>query len=379
MFPLVVAGTPPGARSQASVQACISPREPVGRIVIAVEGEQRLGGNQVRLQDVSGGRAGHARDFLGLPEAVLEVSPAQREAREQEPDRPLVPATRLPAEAAVHIRRLSEVLLGAVPGASHQVNLGERIEDGAGRLVELERAPDGQRAVQDVLGEFEVSLAHADLPERGQRDGKAVRGPGRFMEGHGAVGQRAGLFELVAHQRDDCLVAAHQREHVIGLRERREVFGLAEGAGGLLVAAALGEDRPRQRVDQREVASLAGGMQGGGRRVDVVADDGELADLLVADAEFVVRQADGARVVRQFRLLQGAAEQRDGARLVGPKKRHAAMEPPQRREAHRFDALAQDIGRPAKRCAGLLEVILQEPRFGERGANRELVVAAQRR
>ena len=40
--------------------------------------------------------------------------------------------------------------------------------------------------------------------------------------------------------------------------------------------------------------------------------------------------------------------------------------------------LAKRVGRAAERRGGLVEIVLQQPRFGERGANRELVFAGQR-
>ncbi len=60
----------------------------------------------------------------------------------------------------------------------------------------------------------------------------------------------------------------------------------------LFDAAALREHDARQRVQQREIAPVAGGMQRRRGLRDVLADDGRVADLLVAVPELVVREAD---------------------------------------------------------------------------------------
>ena len=49
------------------------------------------------------------------------------------------------------------------------------------------------------------------------------------------------------------------------------------------------------------------------------------------------------------------------------------MQPPEIRENARRDGLAQRIGRAPERRAGLGQIILQEPRFGQNGAKGELV------
>ena len=70
-------------------------------------------------------------------------------------------------------------------------------------------------------------------------------------------------------------------------------------------------------------------MQRGGGFGDVLADDRHVADLAIALAEIEMREADGARVVRDLRLLQRAVVQRDGARLFAARKGDAAVQPPQ--------------------------------------------------
>ena len=79
----------------------------------------------------------------------------------------------------------------------------------------------------------------------------------------------------------------------------------------------------------REVAPVAGGVQRRGGFGDVLAHDRHVADLPVALAEIEVGEADGARVVRDLGLLQGAVVQRDGARLFAARKGDAAVQPPE--------------------------------------------------
>jgi hypothetical protein len=81
----------------------------------------------------------------------------------------------------------------------------------------------------------------------------------------------------------------------------------------------------RQRVEQREIAPVAGGVQRRRRLGDVLADDGGVADLLVAEPELVVREADGSESCASS-LAKRAAEQRDRARLVALRKRDASVQ-----------------------------------------------------
>ena len=66
-------------------------------------------------------------------------------------------------------------------------------------------------------------------------------------------------------------------------------------------------------MDEREVAAIAGGVQRRCGFGQVLADDARVADLLVAERQLVVREADRARVVRELGVLQRAGVQRDGA------------------------------------------------------------------
>ena len=91
-------------------------------------------------------------------------------------ERPLVPSHGLRAVRAVRVARLPQVFAGALVRAAHQVNLRERVEDGARRLLELHRAADLESARQHLLGALEVAKLHEDLAERRERHGEAVTG-----------------------------------------------------------------------------------------------------------------------------------------------------------------------------------------------------------
>ena len=74
---------------------------------------------------------------------------------------------------------------------------------------------------------------------------------------------------------------------------------------------------------------IAGGVQGRRGFGDVLAHDGGVADLPVALSEIEVGEADGARVVGDFGLLQRAIVQRDRPRLFASRKRDASVQTPQ--------------------------------------------------
>ena len=173
------------------------------------------------------------------------------------------------------------------------------------------------------------------------------------MERDAALGERERLVVLMPHQRDVRLVVHDAGEHVVGLNGHREPFALTQGGRGFVVAARLREQHGRQRVHEREMAAIAGGVQRGGGFGQVVADDAGVADLLVAERQLVMGEADGARVVRELGVLQRARMQRDGARLLAAREGDPAVQAPQRRELRVGDRLAHRVGRPAERRGGL--------------------------
>src|SRR5215510_10049945 len=103
----------------------------------------------------------------------------------------------------------------------------------------------------------------------------------------------------------------------------------------------------------------------------MLADDSRIADLLVTERELVMREADGARIVRQLGVLQRTCMKGDGARLLAARVRDAAMQSPQRGKERITDWLAQRVGWTAQRGGSLGEVVLKQPCLGERRANRD--------
>ena len=131
-------------------------------------------------------------------------------------------------------------------------------------------------------------------------------------------------------------------------------------------------------MHQRKVTPIAGGVQGGRRLRQVLADDAGVADLFVAKGELVVGEADGARIVRQLGMLQGARVQRDRTRLLAAGEGDAAVQTPERRDLRVGNLLAQGVGRAAEDGRRLYEVVLQQPGFGQRGADDEFVFTIDR-
>lgn len=70
--------------------------------------------------------------------------------------------------------------------------------------------------------------------------------------------------------------------------------------------------------------------------------------------------------------------QSDGAGLLTARMGNAAVQPPESRELRIRDAVLHGIRRPAERGVRLLQVVLEQPRLGQRAANRELVLAIER-
>ena len=123
-------------------------------------------------------------------------------------------------------------------------------------------------------------------------------------------------------------------------------------------------------MQQREVPPVAGRVQRGRGFRDVLADDGGIADLLVAVAQLVVGQPDGFRIVGLFGVTQRSAEQRDRTRLLAFGERDAAMNAPQRREK---------CWGTSDGIRGLHDVVALEPRFGERAAQTDFVFVFEAR
>jgi hypothetical protein len=57
-------------------------------------------------------------------------------------------------------------------------------------------------------------------------------------------------------------------------------------------------------VHEREVATIANGMQCGGSLCQMLANDAGIAYLLVTERKLVVRKTDGARIVRELGVFE---------------------------------------------------------------------------
>ncbi len=135
---------------------------------------------------------------------------------------------------------------------------------------------------------------------------------------------------MVLEHGDVGLIAADRRQYIVGLHEGGEPLGLPERTHGFVVPAKLGERDAGERMDQGEVTSIARRVQRRRRLGDVLTDDRHVADLPVALSELVVSETDGARVVCDLGLLERAAVQRDGARLIAARRGEPPMQAPQR-------------------------------------------------
>ncbi|HZL94079.1 MAG TPA: hypothetical protein VFB99_10560 [Vicinamibacterales bacterium] len=186
------------------------------------------------------------------------------------------------------------------------MNLRERVEHRARRLVELDGAPDFKRASEYLLGAVEVADLNEDLAKRRECDGEAVTRSERLMQRDTALGEREGLIVAMLHQCHVRLVVHDPREHIVGGNRHGETLALAECGDRFFAAAGLREQNGRQRVNKREVATIANGMQCGGSLCQMLANDAGIAYLLVTERKLVVRKTDGARIVREFGVFERA-------------------------------------------------------------------------
>ncbi len=231
--------------------------------------------------------------------------------------------------------------------------------------------------MQGVLGPHQVAEADANLSKRRQGDGQSVARAVSLVQRDAALGQRQRLLVAVLQHHDVRLIAADRCQHVVRLDDRGQAFGLAQRRHRFVVVAELRERNARERVDQREMTPVAGGVQRRRRFRDVLADDGDVADLAIALAELVVREPDAARVVGRVGLFQRAAVHRDRARLIAARRRETAVQPPQRRQARRWNGVAEGVGRAAEGGRGLIEVVLEQRCLGEHRPQRKFVVSRQ--
>ena len=244
----------------------------------------------------------------------------------------------------------------------------------AGDLVRVHVRGQVQGAAQRLLGLVEVAELDADVAERGERGGEAVRLAGRFVQGHGALGQGDRLVVAAAQLRHRRLVHIGERKDVVGAQGRGDSFRVAERRGGVVVAPLLRVHDARDGMDLGQVAPVTGGVQGGGGFGQVLTHDGVVADLLIAVDQFEVREPDAAGIVGGLGVLERAAVQRDSARLLAAGVGDPSVQAPQRRQQGLRQWLADLVGRAAEDGGGAVGIALQQARLGQRGADDELVL-----
>jgi hypothetical protein len=237
----------PGAAHPPGLNARAHRFEPLLAFAAGAERQQRFDGDQLTQNRVSGRNALHRRDVVGHAEGGALLSATQRQPRFEHAQPPVIPARGLRAVLAVG-------LLGPLNGpprivqlAANQMNLGERVENGARGLPhEPHRASHVEGAVQGFLRPAEISDPDANLPQRGQRDPEPVRRSGFLLELDAALGQRQRILVPVLHRSDVGLVAADGGQHVPGLGRRGEALGMPHRHQRLLEPSLLREGDARK-------------------------------------------------------------------------------------------------------------------------------------
>ena len=154
---------------------------------------------------------------------------------------------------------------------------------------------------------------------------------------------------------------------------------MAQRRDRLVEPSFLRERHAGQRVDHGQVPAVAGGMQRGGRRGQMCSRTiAGVADLPVAEAELVVGEADRPRIVRALGLLQRLGEERDAARGLAARDGQPAVHAPEVGQPRGIEPLAL-LGRSSERLGRLPQVVLEQPGFGERTPDLDLIVAPQAR
>ncbi len=261
--------------------------------------------------------------------------------------------------------------------APDQVNLGERVEDRAGRLAhELQRAADVEGTIQRLLGAIEAAEPDADLPERRERHAEPMRRAPLLLQLDAALREAERLLVTVLHQRHVRLIAADRRQDVDGLDEQRKPLGLRQRRHGLFEPPFLRERDSRQRVHHRQVPPVANGVKRRCCLGEVLADDRHVADLAIAEAQLEVGQADGARIVGALGGLQGLGQESDAAGRLAPCGREAAVHTPEVGYAGGIEAFPR-FGRSPEGVGCLPDVVLEQPGVRQRAADLALLLPPQ--
>ena len=129
-------------------------------------------------------------------------------------------------------------------------------------------------------------------------------------------------------------------------------------------------------MNHRKVTAIASRVERRGRLGDVLANDGHVADVAIAEPELVVGKPDGSRVVRAFRLSQRFGKKCDPAGGFTPRHGEPAVHPPQIGKTGRVKPLSS-FGRLPNRLRRTTHIVLKQPCFGEGAPDLNLLVTVQ--
>ena len=107
----------------------------------------------------------------------------------------------------------------------------------------------------------------------------------------------------------------------------------------------------------------------------MLADRGEIADLPVTARHLELAEADRLGVVRALGVLEGAADERDGARRLTAGQRNPAVQPPERGELNGIEPGAELVGGAAEDPACLVQVVLQQEGLDQGGSQAPVLAA----
>ncbi len=218
-----------------------------------------------------------------------------------------------------------------------------------------------------------------NLAECRERYGESPPAAVLLLQRRGLLGERQRQVVAVLNQRDVCLVVANDAEHILCMDRRSEIFRLTKRGHRFFHAPALNKYPARERVQQREVPAVASGMKSRSGLGDVLANDSDVANLVVAKAELEMSEADGFGIVRLLSVAQRTPQERDRAGLIALGKGDAAVKPPECREQSGRKIVARRVRGPSQHTGGLGDIVAYQPGLGERAFQREHVLMLEPR
>ena len=129
-------------------------------------------------------------------------------------------------------------------------------------------------------------------------------------------------------------------------------------------------------MHHRQLTTVAGRVQGRGGLGQVFAKDRGVADPAVAEGQLVVDESDRPGFVSTLGSRESFTEERNSLGGLSASSGQPAVHPPEVGKTGRIDALSR-LGWTPKRFDGLPQVVLKQPRLGQRAAKLNLLVARQ--